>query len=87
VKQSVAAEHVGELREMTKEPGRIEFPNLKVTFSETSAQSWRDWFEDFVVKGNSFRLVDATPGGADAIHRITAELYCERMQFVPGGGA
>ena len=83
-----------------------------------SAQSWRDWFEDFVVKGNSgqekekngtltflspnrkdtlatinlfnlgiFKLVDATPAGADAIHRITAELYCERMQFVPGGGA
>jgi hypothetical protein len=34
-----------------------------------------------------FKLVDATPAGADAIHRITAELYCERMQFVPGGGA
>ena len=118
VKQSVAAERVGELRDMEKEPGRIEFPNLKITFSETSAQSWRDWFEDFVVKGNSgedkekngtltflspnrqdklasinlfnlgiFRLADATPGGADAIHRVSAELYCERMQFVPGSGA
>jgi len=52
VKQKVAVEAVGELRDYQKEPGTIEFPNLKITLSEASAQKWNDWFEDFVVKGN-----------------------------------
>lgn len=43
---------VGEMRDYQKVPGKIEFPNLAVTMSENGAQSWFDWHEDFVIKGN-----------------------------------
>ncbi|HEY2946882.1 MAG TPA: hypothetical protein VGJ53_00545 [Micromonosporaceae bacterium] len=33
--------------------GRVEFPNLVVTLSEVSAQTWFDWHESFVVNGNN----------------------------------
>ena len=33
--------------------GTISFPNLKITLSETTAQTWIDWHEAFVIKGNS----------------------------------
>jgi phage tail-like protein len=35
------------------EPGKLEFPDLTVTFASTSGQTWSSWFEDFVIKGNS----------------------------------
>ena len=31
----------------------MEFPNLAVTLAESHAQTWQDWFDDFVVKGNN----------------------------------
>jgi len=33
--------------------GRASFPNLKITLTEHSAQSWRDFAKDFLIKGNS----------------------------------
>jgi len=36
-----------------KEPTSVEFPNLTVTFAASSAKTWGDWFDDFVLKGNS----------------------------------
>ncbi|MBI5668234.1 MAG: phage tail protein [Chloroflexi bacterium] len=30
----------------------VEFPNLRITFTASVAQSWHDWFEDFVIQGN-----------------------------------
>jgi hypothetical protein len=36
-----------------REPGTLEFPDLRVTLSQASLQSWSDWFEDFVVKGDN----------------------------------
>ena len=53
VKQAVAIDDVGEARSYAKEPGRIEFPNLKITLAEVAAQSWRDWMEKFVIEGNN----------------------------------
>jgi phage tail-like protein len=53
VKQAVAIDDVGEARSYMKEPGRIDFPNLRITLAEVSAQSWRDWMEKFVIDGNS----------------------------------
>ena len=53
VKQNVTRDEIGDRREPRKEPGTLEFPNLKVTFAAASAKTWEDWFEDFVVKGNS----------------------------------
>ena len=35
------------------QPGRIDFPNLRVTISELDAGPWGDWAQDFLVKGNN----------------------------------
>jgi len=35
------------------EPAHLEFPNLSFTLSESTAKSWYDWHEDFVIKGNN----------------------------------
>jgi hypothetical protein len=119
VRQSVAADAVGEQRVYEKTPGKIEFPNLKILLSASSAGTWAAWFDDFVVKGNNGEdkerngsivlvVVDpASPGGTReagrinllgcgifrlapdklfsvstvTIPRVTAELYCERMEL------
>ena len=31
----------------------ISFPNLKITFADTTAQTWIDWHDAFVIKGNN----------------------------------
>ena len=114
VRQAIASDEVGDTRDYQREPTAIEFPNLRITLAESDAQSWVDWHEDFVVKGNNdesrekngalvflspdlktelirisfanlgiFRLAPAMSAGeADAIQRFTAELYCERMEFL-----
>jgi hypothetical protein len=53
VKQTVLGDDVGDARIRRREPGTLEFPNLRVTLSQASLQSWSDWFEDFVVKGEN----------------------------------
>lgn len=117
IKQSVVSDDIGETRDYQKVPGKIEFPNLTITFAEVSAQSWIDWHKDFVINGNNGqeeekggRLVFLSPTlqeqlleikffnlgifkldseagepNADAPARMTAELYCERMEFKYGG--
>ena len=52
IKQSTKEDEVGQDRDYFKEPGKLEFPNLKITLSQVTAQSWYDWHEDFVIKGN-----------------------------------
>jgi hypothetical protein len=53
VKQQVVTNDIGERRIAERVPGRLEFPNLRVTMVEGNDQTWADWFEDFVVKGNN----------------------------------
>jgi phage tail-like protein len=53
VTQKVATDDIGDARDYQREPGKVEFPNLTITLAEVSAQSWFDWFDDFVIKGNS----------------------------------
>jgi hypothetical protein len=53
VKQVAVADDIGDARDYLQEPGKLIFPNLKITMSEVTAQSWYDWHEDFVVKGNN----------------------------------
>jgi len=36
-----------------REPGKLEIPNLAITLAESSAQSFYDWHEDFVINGNN----------------------------------
>jgi hypothetical protein len=113
VKQTILFEEIGEAREMVKAPAQVEFPNLRVTLSEAGAQTWLDWHEDFVIKGNNddsqerdgrlsflapnmkeelaavkfynlgiFRIAsDKAQAAKDQIKRVTADLYCERMEL------
>jgi phage tail-like protein len=53
VKQPVVTDDIGSTRDTPTEPGRIEFPNLRVTISELDAGPWGDWAQDFIVKGNN----------------------------------
>ncbi len=53
VKQTVAADQIGDTRDYQLTPGKLEFPDLAVTFSQVTEQTWIDWFDDFVIKGNS----------------------------------
>ncbi len=43
----------GEDRRPGREPGRLQFSNLKITLSESSAESWYKWLDEFVVQGRS----------------------------------
>ena len=52
VRRLAVGDPVGAARDYANSPGRLEFPNLRITLSETGAQSWRDWHDDFVVRGN-----------------------------------
>jgi hypothetical protein len=52
VRRTTPPDPVGEMRDYAREPGTIEFPNLRITVSEAGAESWRAWHEDFVVQGN-----------------------------------
>ena len=53
VKQPIVTDEIGSVRDVPVEPGRIEFPNLRVTISEDDAGPWGDWAQDFLVKGNN----------------------------------
>jgi phage tail-like protein len=53
VKQKAVTDDIGEARDARKEPGKLEFPNLKITVSEAAAQPFLDWHESFVLKGNN----------------------------------
>lgn len=53
VTQTVSTDGVGDGRGAPKDPGKLDFPNLRVTISEADAGAWSDWHEDFVIKGNS----------------------------------
>ena len=120
VRQAPTNAAVGESRDSEKAPGTIQFPNLRISLATSSASTWQDWHEAFVVKGNNgadqeragaivyldaatraelgrvnlsgcgiYRLTpEAVTAGADAVQRMVAELYCERMELsVKGAGA
>jgi hypothetical protein len=92
-----------------------EFPNLRINLPEAAAQTWIDWHDSLVIRGNSsderngslvflsqnmteLRRIDFFNLGifkiapekyeADSgtIRRVTAELYCERMELLTGNG-
>jgi hypothetical protein len=110
IKQSVVNDAVGEMREDTFEPGKLEIPNLKVTLASSHAQTWIDWHKSFVIDGKcsqddelSGAIEFLSPDGKtlgsldlfqcgifslstekleankDAIARVVAEFYVERM--------
>jgi phage tail-like protein len=77
VKQTPQKDDIGDLRDMQKEPGKVEFPNLRVELAEVTAATWHEWHEDFVVKGNnddahekSGTIVFLTPNRQEELARI-----------------
>lgn len=52
IKQSIVEDPVGEFRENQKCAAAIEFPNIKITGSMATIDSWAKWHEDFVINGN-----------------------------------
>ncbi len=53
IKQKAVTDDIGDARDYQREPGKLEFPNLKISLAEIAAKSWIDWHEDFVIKGNN----------------------------------
>lgn len=54
IKQRIQSSEVGELRDYQKEPASLEIPNLAITLTDDqSADAFRQWHEDFVIKGNN----------------------------------
>lgn len=52
IKQSVVSDSIGQERDYFKEPGKIDFPNCKITLSEEYSHDFFAWHEDFVINGN-----------------------------------
>jgi hypothetical protein len=53
VRNAVAENVVGDGRDLTREPTRPEFPNLVLSASASHAQTWEDWFADFVLNADN----------------------------------
>jgi hypothetical protein len=77
VKQAVVTDDIGDPRGHAKEPGKLEFPNLRISFSEATLQTWKAWFDDFVITGNndeskekSGTLTFLSPNGKDQLMTI-----------------
>ena len=52
VKQNVITNPIGTEMDTRREVGRLELPNLVVTFPESGVKPWMDWFDKAVAKGN-----------------------------------
>jgi phage tail-like protein len=52
VKQGIMQSPVGDWWVNYKEPGKIEIPNISVTFATAHVDDWVDWWEDTVIDGN-----------------------------------
>ncbi len=53
VKQTMVTDDIGQQRDYQKEPGKLEFPNLKITIPEAAAQGFVEWHNSFVIQGNN----------------------------------
>jgi hypothetical protein len=53
IKSTQTTNEVGEMREILKEPGRLEIPNLVVMLPEAFATGFRDWHQTFVIDGKN----------------------------------
>jgi hypothetical protein len=119
VRRPVIIERSGGGQPPHRIPGKLDVPDLEIVLSEAASQSWSDWFDDFVVAGNSdethekggtltflapdlqeelgrvnfFNLgihkfsFDPDGPSGEAIRRVRATLYCERMEFQIGSSA
>jgi tail tube protein gp19 len=56
IKQMLATDPIGEERE----PGKLDFPNVRAYVSAVDAASWQAWHKDFVINGNSGEAAEQT---------------------------
>lgn len=60
-------------RALTSKDGRIVYPNLRVSLVRAGAQSWIDWYEDFVITGKDGEYYERE----GAIQFLTPDLKAE----------
>ena len=53
IMRRTTSDAVGELRDYEKEPASLQIPDLAITFAESGSDGFRQWHENFVIKGNS----------------------------------
>jgi len=53
VAESFATDDIGDARDYAKEPGKLDFPNLRVTLAAAGADPWLQWADDFIVQGKN----------------------------------
>lgn len=53
VKRPATLANVGDNRDPFKEPGKVDYPNLKITLAASSIESWQTWYESFLLAGNN----------------------------------
>jgi hypothetical protein len=84
---------VGDQRSSEKELSHLEIPNLVVTLPDAAAQSFYDWHEDFVIKGNNDKsreksgtLEFLAPNLKDVLFKLTlSNLGIFSLKSVPSG--
>jgi len=94
VMQMIATDDVGVAR-ATAEPGKLEFPNLRVTLAEVDADPWFAWQEDFLIKGNcddsnekSGAIVFLSPNRQAELGRVSVYnvgIFALRRESAPAG--
>jgi hypothetical protein len=53
VKQTVARDNIGAVRDYELIPGKLEMPNLKITFNRNAVEAIEKWHFDFVIEGKN----------------------------------
>ncbi len=59
-KQKLSADEIGSARVATRQPAKLEVPNLEITVADSGAQAFYDWLEDFLIKGNNGQGAEKT---------------------------
>jgi SAM-dependent methyltransferase len=93
VRQVLVQLELGVSRSYQKESSHLEIPNLVVTLPDAAAQSFYDWHEDFVIKGNSDKsreksgtLEFLAPNLQDVLFKLTlSNLGIFSLKSVPSG--
>jgi hypothetical protein len=70
VKQKIAENPIGEMRDYEKVAANIEFPHLVVTCNDSHADNWLKWHEDFVIHGKNDQGAEKT----GALHYLSEDL-------------
>jgi hypothetical protein len=76
VKQTVARDNIGDARDYQLLPGKLEMPNLKITFNQNVVEPMAAWHQTFVIEGKND--VSQEKNGASSSSAPTAARCCSR---------